>query len=74
MRKAEISRKTKETDIKLKLNIDGGGKYNVKTPIGFLSHMLESFAKHGLFDIKINAKGDIDVDQHHTAEDIGIVL
>lgn len=74
MRKAEISRKTKETDIKLELNIDGSGKYNVKTPIGFLGHMMESFAKHGLFDIKINAEGDIKVDQHHTVEDIGIVL
>ena len=74
MRKAEISRKTKETDIKIILNIDGKGKYDVKIPIGFLSHMLESFAKHGLFDIRINAKGDMKVDQHHIVEDIGVVL
>ncbi len=74
MRKAKISRKTKETDIKLELNIDGSGKYNVKTPVGFFNHMVESFAKHGLFDIIIDAKGDIKVDQHHTIEDIGIVL
>ena len=74
MRKAKISRKTKETAIKIGLNIDGSGKYNVNIPIGFLGHMLESFAKHGLFDIKINAEGDMKVDQHHTVEDIGIVL
>ena len=74
MRTAEISRKTNETDIEIELNIDGSGKYNIKTPIGFLSHMLESFAKHGLFDIAMNVKGDIEVDQHHTVEDLGIVL
>lgn len=74
MRKTKISRKTKETDIKLELNIDGSGKYNIKTPVGFFNHMMESFAKHGLFDIIINAKGDMEVDQHHTIEDIGIVL
>jgi len=74
MRTAKISRKTNETGVKLELNIDGKGRYNVKTPIGFLDHMLESFAKHGLFDVKINATGDVEVDQHHTVEDIGIVL
>lgn len=74
MRIAKISRKTKETEIEVKLNIDGKGKYNIKTPIGFFTHMLESFAKHGLFDIQLNVKGDLEVDQHHTIEDAGIVL
>lgn len=74
MRTSKINRKTKETDIKIKLNIDGKGKSQIKTPIGFFSHMLEAFAKHGLFDIKIDAKGDLEVDQHHTVEDVGIVL
>ncbi|MEK6949856.1 MAG: imidazoleglycerol-phosphate dehydratase HisB [Nanoarchaeota archaeon] len=74
MRAAEIARKTKETGINVKLNIDGKGKYEISTPIGFFTHMLEAFSKHGLFDIKIKAKGDIEVDQHHTIEDIGIVL
>ena len=74
MRTAEIKRKTKETDISIKLNIDGKGKSNVKSPIGFLTHMLESFAKHGQFDISANIKGDLNVDQHHTVEDAGIVL
>lgn len=74
MRTFKIERKTKETDITIELNIDGTGKYAVNTPIGFLTHMLESFAKHGLFDIKIRARGDLKVDQHHLVEDIGIVL
>ncbi len=74
MRAAKIARKTKETDIIVNLSIDGTGKYEIKTPVGFFTHMLESFAKHGLFDIKIKAGGDIEVDQHHTIEDIGIVL
>lgn len=74
MRTAEIKRKTKETEISIKLNIGGKGKSNVKSPIGFLTHMLESFAKHGKFDIDANIKGDIGVDQHHTVEDAGIVL
>ena len=73
-RRAYIHRKTKETDIEMELNIDGKGKSKIETPIPFLSHMLEAFAKHGLFDLKIKAKGDIEVDQHHTVEDIGIVL
>ena len=73
-RKAQIYRKTKETDIKIELNIDGKGKADIKTPIPFLSHLLENFAKHGLFDLKIRAKGDIEIDQHHTVEDIGICL
>lgn len=74
MRTAKILRKTNETDIKVVLAIDGKGKYNIKTPIGFFTHMLESFAKHGLFDITLDVKGDVKVDQHHTIEDTGIVL
>lgn len=74
MRDSKLSRETKETDIDIRLNIDGKGKYNIKTPIGFFTHMLESFAKHGLFDIKLDVKGDLEVDQHHTIEDTGIVL
>jgi len=74
MRTARISRKTKETDINIELRIDGKGKYELKTPIGFFTHMLESFAKHGLFDLKLDANGDLEVDQHHTVEDTGIVL
>jgi len=71
---AKIKRKTTETDIALTLNIDGTGKAKVKTGIGFLDHMLILFAKHGLFDLEIKAKGDLDVDIHHTNEDIGICL
>jgi imidazoleglycerol-phosphate dehydratase len=74
MRTAQISRKSRETDIKLDLNVDGKGRYNVKIPIGFFTHMLESFSKHGLFDIKLDVEGDLEVDQHHSVEDIGIVL
>jgi len=73
-RKAQIYRKTKETDIKIELNIGGEGKSDVSTSIPFLDHLLENFAKHGLFDLKIRAKGDIEIDQHHTVEDIGICL
>lgn len=73
-RTAEIVRKTKETSISLKLNVDGSGKYAIRTPIGFFSHMLEAFAKHGLFDLEIEASGDLEVDQHHLVEDCGIVL
>lgn len=74
MRKVKVERETKETKIKIELNLDGTGQYDVKIPIGFFAHMLESFAKHGLFDLNIEAKGDFKVDQHHTIEDIGIVL
>ncbi|WP_200763898.1 imidazoleglycerol-phosphate dehydratase HisB [Nitrosophilus alvini] len=70
----EISRKTKETDIELILNIDGSGKYKISTGIGFFDHMLESFAKHSLIDLEIKCKGDLHVDFHHTVEDVGIVL
>ncbi len=73
-RKGLISRKTSETDIKIELTIDGAGKYSIKTGIAFLDHMLSLFSKHGLFDLKVEAKGDLDVDIHHTNEDIGICL
>lgn len=69
-----ISRKTTETDIQLELNLDGEGKYAIDTPVPFLNHLLSSFARHGDFDLKIKATGDIEVDQHHTVEDIGICL
>ena len=74
-RTATITRKTKETNIKIALNIDGSGKTKINTGIGILDHMLELFAFHGLFDLEITAQGDLDkVDIHHTNEDIGIVL
>ena len=71
---AKINRTTTETDIKLKLNIDGAGKANINTGIGFFDHMLEGFAKHGFFDLDIEVVGDLEVDNHHTIEDVGIVL
>jgi imidazoleglycerol-phosphate dehydratase len=74
MRTAKIERKTKETEIVINLNIDGEGGGKIKSPIGFLTHVLESFAKHGQFDIDADIKGDLGVDQHHTVEDTGIVL
>ena len=74
MRTATIQRHTKETQIDVNLNIDGSGTYSIQTPIGFLTHMLEGFSKHGLFDISMAATGDVYVDQHHLVEDIGIVL
>ncbi len=73
-RVATINRKTKETDIFCELNLDGKGDCEVSTGIGFLDHMLESFAKHGFFDLKLTCKGDLNVDCHHTIEDCGIVL
>ncbi len=73
-RKADISRQTKETDIKVNLNIDGTGTSDVSTGIGFFDHMLEGFAKHGFFDLTCKVKGDLNVDGHHTVEDTGIVL
>jgi len=71
---AEIERKTKETEIFIRLNIDGKGIAKLDYPVGFMSHMLNTFARHGLFDIDIRAKGDLEVDQHHLIEDTGIVL
>ena len=73
-RKAVIERKTGETEIRLALDLDGSGQYQVDTGIAFFDHMLESFAKHGLFDLELRAKGDLEVDLHHTVEDVGIVL
>ncbi len=73
-RKTSFQRKTKETDIKIELNIDGKGKTDISTPIPFLNHLLDNFGRHGLFDLKIAARGDIEIDQHHTVEDIGICL
>ncbi len=73
-RKAELKRKTSETDISVTLELDGTGKYDVKTGIGFFDHMLEGFTKHGSFDLKLTVKGDLNVDNHHTVEDAGIVL
>jgi imidazoleglycerol-phosphate dehydratase len=74
MRTSKVDRKTKETDIKIMVNLDGEGKYTVDTSIPFLDHMLSLMCKHGLFDMRLKAKGDIDVDYHHTVEDIGIVF
>lgn len=74
MRKTEITRKTKETDIKLSLNLDGSGESAINTGCGFLDHMLTLFAKHGSFDLDVSCVGDMQVDAHHTAEDIGICL
>lgn len=73
-RKASIRRTTKETDIKVTLDLDGTGKASVHTGIGFFDHMLSGFAKHGLFDLEAEVKGDLEVDSHHTIEDTGIVL
>ncbi|MFH1536519.1 MAG: imidazoleglycerol-phosphate dehydratase HisB, partial [Patescibacteria group bacterium] len=71
---AFINRKTKETDINIELNLDGTGKYNIDTGIGFFDHMLELFSRHSLIDLKIEAQGDLKVDEHHTVEDVGICL
>ncbi|MCR5254403.1 MAG: imidazoleglycerol-phosphate dehydratase HisB [Acetatifactor sp.] len=71
---AEINRNTKETQIEMSLNIDGSGKSEISTGIGFFDHMLEGFAKHGFFDLKVKINGDLQVDSHHTVEDCGIVL
>ena len=74
MRQASITRTTKETDIVVSINIDGAGKADIDTGIGFLDHMLEQIAKHGLMDLSIAAKGDLHIDAHHTTEDVGITL
>ena len=73
-RTASCTRKTKETDITLSLNLDGQGKNDIHTGIGFFDHMLDGFARHGLFDLELHVSGDLDVDCHHTIEDVGIVL
>jgi imidazoleglycerol-phosphate dehydratase len=74
MRRALIDRRTTETQISLSLGLDGKGRYDVGTGIRFLDHMLELFARHGAFDLRVRARGDLDVDQHHTVEDLGIAL
>ena len=74
MRRGVVDRRTTETQIKLSINIDGRGTYQVRTGIRFLDHMLELFARHGGFDLRVDATGDLDVDQHHTVEDLGIAL
>ena len=73
-RTAEINRETRETKIRLRLDLDGHGKAEVRTGIGFFDHMLEAFARHGLVDLMVDARGDLQVDGHHTVEDVGIVL
>jgi imidazoleglycerol-phosphate dehydratase len=70
----EVARKTRETDIYIKLDLDGGGSAKIDYPLGFMAHMLNTFARHGLFDIEVRASGDLEVDQHHLVEDTGIVL
>jgi imidazoleglycerol-phosphate dehydratase len=74
VRRASITRNTKETQIAGRLNIDGAGAYEISTGIRFFDHMLELFAKHGAFNLKLKATGDLDVDQHHTVEDVGLAL
>lgn len=74
MRIAKIERKTLETKVKIELNLDGSGQAHIDTGVGFLNHMLELLAKHGFFDLQVEAQGDLDVDSHHTVEDCGIVL
>ena len=74
MRTAEYKRDTKETSISVDINIDGTGKYDIKTGIGFLDHMLEQLSKHSLIDLKVKAKGDTHIDLHHTTEDTGIAI
>src|SRR6266478_4801705 len=74
MRSASIERHTKETQIRGRLTVEGRGRYEISTGIRFFDHMLELFAKHGGFDLKLHATGDLDVDQHHTVEDVGIVI
>jgi len=73
-RSASVERKTKETEINVQLDLDGKGEYEIQTGVPFFDHMLESFARHGSFDLRIAAKGDLEVDTHHTVEDVGITL
>jgi imidazoleglycerol-phosphate dehydratase len=73
-RKAELRRKTTETDIQLSLNLDGEGKYQISTGVPFLNHMLELFTRHGFFDLALQATGDVEIDDHHTVEDVGLAL
>jgi len=73
-RKSNVSRKTSETEIDIKMNLDGSGDYSISTGVNFFNHMLESFSKHSMIDLDIQATGDIEVDDHHTIEDVGILL
>jgi len=73
-RQARVERRTRETDIVVDLALDGSGEAQIETGIPFFDHLLDSFARHGLFDLRVRAKGDLEVDQHHTVEDVGIVL
>jgi imidazoleglycerol-phosphate dehydratase len=73
-RTANLHRKTKETDIQLTLNVDGSGQYQIATGVPFLNHMLELFTRHGFFDLTVHATGDIEIDDHHTVEDVGLAL
>src|SRR5688500_18188413 len=73
-RKSEIHRKTRETDITLSIDLDGGGTCSAKTGVGFFDHMLDLLARHAMIDLSVTAKGDLHVDAHHTVEDVGIVL
>jgi imidazoleglycerol-phosphate dehydratase len=73
-RRSELTRKTSETDIKVRLSLDGTGKTKIATGVGFFDHMLTAFGRHGLFDLDVHAKGDLHIDAHHTVEDVGIVL
>lgn len=73
-RKAEVERKTKETQIQVSIDLDGTGESEISTGIGFFDHMLAALAKHGLFDLKVSAKGDLEIDPHHTVEDAGILI
>ena len=73
-RAASLERKTRETDVRVEIDLDGTGEYEISTGIAFFDHLLESFAKHGLFDLRLAAKGDLGVDAHHTVEDVGIAL
>ena len=74
VRNSNVSRKTSETEIDIKMNLDGSGNYNISTGVNFFNHMLESFSKHSMIDLDIQAKGDIEIDDHHTIEDVGILL
>ena len=73
-RNSNVSRKTSETEIDIKLNLDGSGNYNISTGVNFFNHMLESFSKHSMIDLDVQASGDIEIDDHHTIEDVGILL
>ena len=73
-RNSNVSRKTSETEIDIKMNLDGTGNYNISTGVNFFNHMMESFSKHSMIDLDVQAVGDIEIDDHHTIEDVGILL